>query len=335
MNLQYMAGKFSLQGVRWHLALALIALISLARTGSAQEVLDGVAAVVNGDVITFSQVRELVGAREKSLRDTYKGEELVAKVKEVRIAALNDLIDRQLIIQEFKKNKLTIPEYIVEDQVQSIIRTDFGGDRNAFHRTLEAQGYTLARFKEIENEKIIVQAMRQKFVKVNTIVPPKEVDAAYAANHEEFSTPEQIKLRMIVLKKDSAGAGAGGETKKKMAEEIRAKVKGGAEFEKVAQMYSEDSSQDSGGDWGWVDRHTLNDELTKTAFALKPGQVSNVVEVGDNYYLLYVEAKKNASVKPLAEVRTDIEKKLLQAERTKAQQKWIEGLRKKAFIKTF
>lgn len=326
-----MAGKFSLQDVRYIALIAILALSSLARTGSAQEVLDGVAAVVNGEVVTFSQVRELVGAREKSLRDTLKGEELVAKVKELRIAALNDLIDRQLIIQEFKKNKLVIPEYIVEDQVKSIIRTDFGGDRNAFHRTLEAQGYTLARFKEIENEKIIVQAMRQKFVKVNTLVPPKDVDAAYNKDHEEFSTPEQIKLRMIVLKKDTGDA----ESKKKMATEIRAKIKGGAQFDKVAQMYSEDSSQESGGDWGWIDRHTLNDQLTKAAFALKPGQSSNILEVGNNIYILFVEAKKNASVKPLTEVRPDIEKKLLQIERTKAQQKWIEGLRKKAFIKTF
>jgi len=323
-----MAGKFSLKRIA---GIALIALISFARAGSAQEVLDGVAAVVNGDVITFSQVRELVGAREKSLRDTYRGEELVAKVKEVRLAALNDLIDRQLIIQEFKKNKLQIPDYVVDDQIQSIIRTDFGGDRNAFHRTLEAQGYTLARFKEIENEKIIVQAMRQKFVKVNTVVPPKQIDEAYAHDREAFSTPEQVKLRMIVLKKDSGDP----EAKKKMAEEIRTKVKGGAEFDKLAQMYSEDSTQDSGGDWGWVDRHTLNEDLSKTAFALKAGQVSDVLEVGNNYYLLYVEARKNASVKPLEEVRGDIEKKLLQDERTKAQQKWVEGLRKKAFIKTF
>lgn len=323
-----MAGKFFLKRVS---RIALIALISLAGTSLAQEVLDGVAAVVNGDVVTFSQVRELVGAREKSLRDTFQGEELVNKVKEVRLAALNDLIDRQLIIQEFKKNKLTIPEYIVDDQIQTIIRTEFGGDRNAFHRTLEAQGYTLARFKEIETEKIIVQAMRQKFVKVNTVVPPKMVDEAYAHDREAFSTPEQLKLRMIVLKKDSGDP----ESKKKMAEEIRSKIKAGGEFDKLAQMYSEDSSQESGGDWGWIDRHTLNEQLSKAAFALKPGQVSNVLEVGDNFYLLFVEAKKNAAVKPMEEVRPEIEKKLLQAERTKAQQKWIESLRKKAFIKTF
>src|ERR1700747_2431937 len=73
------------------------------------EVIDGVAAVVNGDVITFSQVQEVSGPRERTLREQYTGVELVEKIKEARLAALNDLVDRQLIIQEFKKKQFTIP----------------------------------------------------------------------------------------------------------------------------------------------------------------------------------------------------------------------------------
>src|SRR6202011_4527856 len=93
------------------------------------EVIDGVAAVVNGDVITFSQVQEVSGPRERTLREQYTGQELVEKVKEARLAALNDLIDRQLIIEEFKKKQFTIPEYVIEDQVQNTIREEFAGDR--------------------------------------------------------------------------------------------------------------------------------------------------------------------------------------------------------------
>jgi parvulin-like peptidyl-prolyl isomerase len=68
-------------------------------------VLDGIAAVVNDDVVTFSQVREVVGSRERAARETLKGEQLVEKIKEIRLQAINDLIDRQLILQEFKKGK--------------------------------------------------------------------------------------------------------------------------------------------------------------------------------------------------------------------------------------
>ena len=111
--------------------------------GSAQaapDVVDGVAALVNNDVITFSQVRELVGPRERSLRNTYSGQELVNKVREARLGALNDLIDRQLILQEFKKKEFSIPTHLIDERVDGIVREDFGGDRQAFVRTLQGPG---------------------------------------------------------------------------------------------------------------------------------------------------------------------------------------------------
>ena len=315
-------------------ALVVCSSIALTPVAAAaeQEVLNGIAAVVNGDVITFSQVRELTGARERALRDSLHGQELINKIKELRIQAINDLIDRQLILQEFKSSKFTIPEYVIDDRIQTIIREEFGGDRQAFVRTLEAQGYTLARFREVEQDKIIVQAMRQRAVKSESVIPPNKIDEYYSQHAAEFGTPEQIKLRMIVLKKDANSSGS----KKKMAEEIRQKVADGADFEKLAQMYSEDAStQEAGGDWGWIDRSTLNEQLTKAAFSLKTGKVSPVLDIGDNYYLLYIEARKNATVKPLGEVRDDIDKKLTQEERQEAQKKWLEGLRKKAYIKMY
>src|SRR3712207_4733380 len=67
----------------------------------APQVIDGIAAVVNGEVITFSQVRGLVGPRERLLRSQFRGEELQKKIQEARKEALQDLIDRQLIVQEF------------------------------------------------------------------------------------------------------------------------------------------------------------------------------------------------------------------------------------------
>jgi len=307
------------------------------QTVSAQraEVIDGVAAIVNSDVITISQVRELVGARERALREAYNGPDLIDKVKEMRLGALKDLVDRQLIIQEFRSMQekgANIPDYVVDDRVQTIIREEFGGDRAAFIRTLQAQGYTLTRFKEIEKEKIIVQAMRQAKVTDNFIVSPKQIQDYYDKNKAAYTIPEQVKLRMIVLREGSDDVI--GANKRQTAEEIRQKIIDGAEFERMAQMYSEDeATSDMGGDWGWIERNTLNEELTKAAFSLKAGETGPVMQIGDSYYILYVEARKNASLKPMTEVREEIERSLIQIERMKAQQRWIDTLRRKAYIK--
>jgi len=301
------------------------------------EVIDGVAAIVNNEVITISQVRELIGTRERAMREGYNGPDLADKIKEMRLAALKDLVDRQLIIQEFRKMQekgANIPDHVVDDRVQGIIREEFGGDRAAFVRTLQAQGYTLTRFKEIEKEKIIVQALRQSKMTESFVVSPNQIQSFYDKNRPAYTLPEQVKLRMIVLREGNSGDIISGANKDQVAEEIREKLKTGAEFDRMAQMYSEDeATRDAGGDWGWIERSTLNEQLTKTAFTLKPGEISPIIKVQNSFYILTVEARKNASVKSLGEVREEIEKTLMQKERMKSQQRWIDGLRQKAFIK--
>lgn len=311
--------------------LAAVALIlALMAPLRAQEVLDGIAAVVNNEVVTFSQVRELVASKERAAKDTYKGEELMAKVKEIRLAAINDLIDRLLILQEFKGKQFQIPDYFLDERVTTIIREEFGGDRSAFIRTLAAQGFTLERFRQLEKDKIIVQEMRRQAIKGSVAVSDPRIAEYYKTHAEDYGTPEQLKLRTITIRRTGNN-----EAKRKMAEEIREKIMGGAEFGDLARMYSEDDKQEAYGDWGWVDRRTLNESLSKAAFALKAGEVSKVIELGGSYYLLYAEAKKPATVKPLKDVRDEIEKGLIQLERQKQQADWLAKLRKKAYIKMF
>jgi len=297
------------------------------------EVVDGVAAVVNGDVITYSQVRGLVGPREKLLRAQFNGEELIKKIKETRELALQDLIDRQLILQAFKKENFQIPDHFVEERMHDIVRTDFGGDRNTFIKTLEAQNYTIGEFKKMETEKIIVQAMRSKNVKLDVVASPAKVEEYYKTHRDEFTSREQIKLRLIMIPSHASNGEAAAQ--KAMADEIFTKLQHGAEFERMAQLYSEDSTRENGGDWGWVDRKTLAGPLEKAAFALEPGKISNIIEFSGNYYILKVEDKHGGETKSLADARPDIEKILVHDEAKKLQEKWLASLRSKAYIKTF
>ena len=286
------------------------------------DVVDGVAALVNRDVITFSQVRELVTPRERALRAQFSGQELADKVRDARRGALQELIDRQLIIQEFKKKEFQIPPRFVDERVDTIIREEFGGDRQAFIRTLQAQGYTLTKFRENEKEKIIVQAMRFQNVKTDAIVSPLKIDALYTTSKPDLTTPEQVHLWMIAVNK-STPTGAEGDPQKAVAQEIREKLAKGAKFEDLAKLYSDDSSRSTGGDWGWIDRKTLNDSLTNAAFRLETNKISPVVDQGPAYYIMKVTERKAAYTKPLADVRPDIEKKINSAERERMQDQWI------------
>jgi peptidyl-prolyl cis-trans isomerase SurA len=320
-----------------------VPLVCCAAYAAEPEIVDGVAAVValggddknpgKTDVITYSEVRALVEPRERVLRAQYTGAELEAKIKEVRKLALQDLIDRQLILQAFQKEHYEVPDHFVEEQMHDIIRHNFGGDRNTFIKTLQAQNFTLGEFKKMEMEKMIVQAMRSKNVKKDTIASPLKIEEYYKAHRDQFTSNEEIKLRLIMIPSHAADGQAAAQ--KAMAEEILSKLASGAEFDRLAQIYSEDSTRDRGGDWGWIGRKTLAAPLEKVAFNLPVGKVSRIVEFGGNYYILKVDGKRGGSTKSLAEARPEIEKLLLQQEAQNLEERWLTSLRSKAYIKTF
>jgi parvulin-like peptidyl-prolyl isomerase len=141
---------------------------------------------------------------------------------------------------------------------------------------------------------------------------------------------------MIVLHEGRASGDAPPDaslSKKEMAQEIHDKLAGGAEFDRLAQMYSDDSTKDAGGDWGWIERKTLNDDLAKVAFSLKTGEISPVIPLDNAYYILMVESTKPAVTKPLSQVQGEIVQNLIQQEKIKAQERWLKTLRDQAYIK--
>lgn len=297
-----------------------------------QEVLDGLAAVVNNQPVTFSQVRELVGARERAAAEQFQGAELGEQIKKIRVEAIDELINRQLILQYFKEKGYQLPSYLIEDRIATIIREEHNGSRAAFARKLASFGLTIERFRKDEMDKIIVQSMRQQAVKATPVLPLEKLKVFYKEHISEFTTEEQIQLRMIILRSNEKGPI---EQRQRFLEEVRQKVLQGANFADLAKLYSEDNTAEIGGDWGWVQPGTLNETLSKAAVGLKPGQTSKPLAIGTTAYLLYCEAKKPRVVQSFEESRDTVEKVMLAKERQNAQEEWVAKLRKKAYIKIF
>jgi len=292
------------------------------------QIVDGVAAIVNDEVITISEVRNVVAPREQALRQMLTGQDLIDKVKEARLAALKDLIDRKLVLQEFRKKEFKLPPFHVENQIDNLVRTKFDGDRKAFLKALSEQGVTLAEFREREKERLIVVAMQQARSRNMPLISPKSIEDFYNNNKPLFTSDPKLKLRLIAINNTD-------DSSREYAEQVRGKLAEGAEFDNIAQLYSEDPSRDLGGDWGWIDPDTLNEKLSKIVFGLPVGKVSKVYEQDGVFYIFLIEEKEFAVTQPLAEVREDIKKKLEEEKRQEMYETWINGLREQAYIKMF
>jgi parvulin-like peptidyl-prolyl isomerase len=325
------------------LITALAATVSIGRA----EILDGVAAIVNDKIITYSDVRAVVQPVVAQLRRNYSGSELVEMVRSAQQDALNSLIERALILQEFKTKGYSFPDTVVDEHFNDIIASDFGGDRAAFIRTIQAENMTVGQYREQLRDRIVVQAMRNRKTQNEVVVSPYKIEAYYREHTGDFKVDDQIKLRMIVIKKTPAPAPASDVTstnaepapatdaRRQTAEQLLAKLDAGESFDTLARQFSDGKEAKDGGDWGWIGKDVLRKELSEAAFALKAGQHSGIIDTPEGYYLLQVDAVKPAYTKPLADVRDEIEKTLLLQQRQKMQQSWVQQLRAKAYIHVF
>ena len=142
-------------------------------------------------------------------------------------------------------------------------------------------------------------------------IQPEDVEFYYTENEKEFMKPEEIKAKHIVF---NIPAGADENKKKEIkakAADVLAKIKAGEALEALATQYSEDrASSVIGGDLGWLARGKMSKEFEKAAFKLKDGGLSEIVESPTAYEIIRVDEYKEATAKPLDEVRAGIETEL-------------------------
>lgn len=144
----------------------------------------------------------------------------------------------------------------------------------------------------------------------------KRITDYFEANKAtEFSSPEEVNARHILIKAEKGNAEAEAKAKAKIAE-IQNRLKT-EDFAKVATETSEDTgSKSKGGELGFFGRGRMVPEFETAAFQLKPDQVSEPVQTQYGYHLIKVLAKHEAKTKTLDEVRDGIARKLLASERS-------------------
>lgn len=298
------------------------------------ELVTGIKAVVHDSVITVQEVEFAAAPQVDRLRWQHRNQPDVfqKRVVEVLNDNLEQLLERQLILRDFESAGYNLPESIIDEVVQERLREQFGGDRTTLTKTLQAEGVTHEKFRQRLRSQFIIEALRAKNISAEVVMSPHKIERYYLDHQDKFQTEDRAKLRMISLGKP---AGADAASTRALAEEILRKIKEGATFAEMAAVYSQDASRSRGGERGWEEVAALRQELRDAASALKPGEVSGVIETPEVFYLLLVEEKSPAHVKPLGDVRDEIERTLQIEERARLQKRYIDKLRAKTFVRYF
>lgn len=293
---------------------------------------NGIVAVAEEKIITVADVMQEIGPLIPQLRNSARNEkEFQEGLERLQDDAIQNLIDRVLIVKEFRKDeKRQIPQQYIENAISEELAERFEGDRSKFLAYLRSKGQTIRDYRREVEENIIFQYMQGQQRKSQSIISPVRIETYYNENKDRFYREDEVHLRLIQLTRTDT------ETDASLMEQGRmivARFKAGEKFEDLAKQFSKDLKRSKGGDWGWLKRSDFRKEFSEVAFNLKKGDASDPVLLPEGAFILFAEDRRFAGIQPLDEVRDQIERVLVQQMGRAAQERWLERLRRNGYVK--
>ena len=309
------------------LILSAIALASPAIILAADE--STAAATVNGEIITQAALDKEMNEVKSSLARSGRPVSMM-DMGRLKKQVLDNMIATELLWQECKTQKRVASADAVNSQIAEV-KKNYPDDAT-YEKELKAAGLDAKTLRDRVEKRLSIQRLIENEVAAKIKIPEKQVREYYDTNIQLFSRPGLVTASHILFK---ASPDADAKTKaaaKKKAEDIRKKAVAGENFAELAKEYSEGPSAANGGALGEFPRERMVKPFADAAFAMKPGEISDIVETQFGYHIILVTDKKEAGRAPYDDVKTQIQAKLTQDAMRNDIQKYIDGLRDRATI---
>lgn len=317
--------------------LATICLVASSAFARPTEV-NSIKAVVNGEPITAVMLDQAMRTQVQIWLMGNKGmvsrSEAEKEIREMEERALDDLIDRMLILSEFKRLGGKIKDHHIDQSVDQFVKERFGGDKDKFVAELKKSGMTIAQFREIQEDQIAISALRGQHAG-DEVIPntPWEKRKKYNEIKQDFASEGRPKLRMMSIPKQTASSSL--DQQKALLDDIRGQLRSGSDFGSLAKKYSADSFASKGGYVGVLDRNTLNEGLTRAAYSIPSGQMSPPLDDGPFWRILKVDGRVGQSVPSFDELEDEVDKRLTVEKKQKNLETWLKKLRRDANVRIF
>ena len=290
-------------------------------------------AMVNGSGVSRNDFDLSLASAEKQFANigNLPGEGPLNVKKEV----LDRLIDIELMVQDAKKRGIAADDTKVNASLDTF-KKQFN-EENTFSSFLEQNSITEEIMTSQLRKQAMIQNLQNELVKEFTAkitISDTDIKSFYDANIEKFVQPEQVKASHILIKVDPAADEATVQKAKGELEVIQQKIKEGGDFAELARANSGCPSSAQGGDLGFFGKGQMVKPFEDAAFALKPGETSEIVTTQFGFHLIKMDEKKDAGTVPFEEVKERISQYLSQMQLDVAQQEYMKGLREKAEIST-
>ncbi|MEW6593423.1 MAG: peptidylprolyl isomerase [Thermodesulfobacteriota bacterium] len=300
----------------------------------AADIVDRVVAVVNDDVITFSELNREGAALFKRITQQAPPEQINAALLQARQEILSGLIDKLIVEQRAAKLEITVNDAEIDEAIGRILARN-NISREKFLHDLQMMGSSEAQYRNTLRVQILQSKLVGQEIRSKVVITEEKVKEYYEKNYtDKVASDSYHILQMGFSWQESTPAAKASALAR--AEEARRLVLGGDDFRVVARKMSDLPSASDGGDIGVFKKEELSPTLKQHVFSLAPGQLSPIVETPTGYQLFKLLSDKGniRAQQPLDAVRDEIRDLLYQQAMDTQYSKWVKELRDAAYIKS-
>ncbi len=305
----------------------------VSRTWAQQaQLVDGIAAIVNDDIITITEVREAMGPETEHLSQQYSGLVLDQQVKASYKRTLTSLVNVQLQLARARHLNLRVSEEDVNQQVETLKKQNQLADEQ-FVQLLKTRGLTVDAYKKQVAESLLINKVVNAEVRSRLTVLDTELQQAYRTKQQQYQVAGGQTVSHILFLFPPYVTEQDEQRLRAKAESVLQQLRNGGEFTALARQYSDGPSSETGGLLGTFRPGELLPGFEEAAAKLQPGEISDVVRTRVGFHIIRLEARQAAGLRPFEEVQEEIKTEILRDKTERKYQEWLESLRQQAYIK--
>jgi peptidyl-prolyl cis-trans isomerase SurA len=295
------------------------------------EIMERIVAIVNGDIITLSELSGAFEPYKKKIDESYKAADKEKVITETRLSMLNKMIDNILIDQEAKKSGIVINDDEVMTTMNDLLSNRKMKMDDLLYELAKENSSIEAYKKELKDHLLRMKFLRRE-IKSRLAVSEEEIGDYYIKHQEAYEGKEAVSIRQILI---LFPKNSNENIKAKLREQMNAihkRLQNGEPFDALAAQYSQEPAAAAGGDIGYIEKGSMLPVVDSVAFSLKKDEISEVIESPVGFHIIKVVDKRGAGIKPIASVREEIKTKIEQEKMDKKYEEWIKDLRSKSII---
>ncbi len=299
--------------------------------GAGAEIVERIVAVVNDEVITLTEVREISIPYMQKMKEKFSMKYGEEEILETERRIVDQLVDELLVNQEAERLKIEVTDKEVELGIKNVME---GArlNRDQFEQALAEDGLTMEEYRKQLKKQIRKMRLIDQEVKSKVQVTGNEIDNYYEAHKSEFNAPPEIRLQQILLIVPPKASNDEIEQIRKKAEQVLQEIKEGADFGDMAKRYSQDVTAAAGGDIGVFVQGDLFPALDEIVFTLPVGGISPVIQGPKGFHIVKVLGKKERQNMTEEERREEISNIIYNQKVESAFKQWIKELRNKSYV---